>query len=113
MRSNRKYSFDEKVNILSLIDSNHTVQSIVRKFRINENVIYQWKRLYDLNGSEGLRHKRKNRSYSQAFKEKIVQEHIKEKESFPKLATKYDLSSAGMVSNWLRDYTIGKKTYPI
>lgn len=112
MRSNRKYSFDEKINILNLIDSSHTVQSIAKDFQINKSVIYQWKRLYDLNGSEGLRHKRKKRSYSQAFKGKIVQEHIKEKVSFSKLATKYDLSSAGMVSNWFRDYTIGKKTYP-
>lgn len=111
MRSNRKYSFDEKINILNLIDNNHTVQSIARDLQINKNVIHQWKRLYDLNGSEGLRHQRKNRSYSQAFKERIVQEHIKEKLSFPKLATKYGLSSAGMVSNWFRDYTTGKKTY--
>ncbi|WP_103127059.1 transposase, partial [Lactiplantibacillus paraplantarum] len=51
MRSNRKYSFDEKINILNLIDNNHTVQSIARDLQINKNVIHQWKRLYDLNGS--------------------------------------------------------------
>lgn len=41
MRSNRKYSFDEKINILNLIDSNHTVQSIARDFQTNKTVIHQ------------------------------------------------------------------------
>lgn len=69
------------------------------------------KKLFDSKGIEGLKPRRSKNRYSQNFKEKVVQEHIRKNTSFPKLAIKYDLSSAGMVVNWFRDYTIGKKTY--
>lgn len=112
MCSYRKYSLAEKIDILNLVDGEHSIGFIARDLKINKNVIYQWKRLYDSKGIEGLKRKRNNNRYSQSFKESVVQEHIKENISFPKLATKYGLSSAGMVAGWFRDYTIGKKVYP-
>ena len=42
----------------------------------------------------------------------VIKEHIQNNISFRMLATKYGLRSDGMVANWFRDYTIGKKTYP-
>ena len=112
MRTNKKYSLEDKMNILNLIDNKHSLTSIARDLKMDHKIIRQWKRLYDSEGIEGLRQRRKKRQYSQDFKEKIVQEHIQENTSFSKLVTKYGLRSEGMVANWFRDYTIGKKTYP-
>lgn len=112
MRSNKKYSTENKMNILNLIDGKHSLTSVARDLQMDHKIIRQWKRLYDSEGIEGLRQRRKKHQYSQDFKEKIVQEHIRENTSFSKLATKYGLRSEGMVANWFRDYTIGKKTYP-
>lgn len=108
----RKYSLEEKINILNLIDNQHTVKSVARDFKIGSSVIYQWKRLYDSEGIEGLKKRRKKHHYSKAFKETVVQERIREHTPFQQLVTKYGLRNAGMVANWFRDYTIGKKTYP-
>jgi len=94
-----------------LIDDNHTILSIAKDLEISKNVIHRWKRLFDSKGIEGLKPRRSKNRYSQDFKGKVVQEHIRENTSFSKLAIKYELSSDCMVANWFRDYTIGKKTY--
>lgn len=112
MRSNKKHSLEDKINILNLIDDKHSLTSIARDLKMSNKLIRQWKRLYDSEGIEGLQRRRKKHRYSQDFKERVVQEHIRENTSFSKLATKYGLRSDGMVANWFRDYTIWKKTYP-
>lgn len=108
MRSNRKYSLAEKINILGMIDKNNSVGSIARDLEINRNVILQWKRLYDAEGIKGLEKRSKNNNYSKEFKLSVIKEHIDDGISFPKLASKYNLRSSGMVANWFRDYTIRK-----
>ncbi|MGQ2375433.1 helix-turn-helix domain-containing protein [Companilactobacillus zhachilii] len=68
MRSYRKYSLSEKLNILGMIDKNNSVGSIARDLEINRNVICQWKSLYDAEGIKGLEKKSKNNKYSNEFK---------------------------------------------
>jgi len=112
VRSYRKYSLSEKLNILRMVDKSNSVESIARDLEINRNVIKQWKRLYDAEGIKGLEKKSKNNKYSNEFKLSVIREHIDNGLSFPKLVAKYNLRSSGMVANWFRDYTIGKKFYP-
>jgi len=111
MHSDRIFSVEKKIKIINLIENNESLLSVSKRFDIQRSVIQDWQRLYNSEGIKGLLRKRKKTRYSKEFKEMVIREHIQNKISFRMLAIKYGLRSYGMVANWFRDYTIGKKTY--
>ncbi|MDD5686984.1 MAG: transposase [Elusimicrobia bacterium] len=50
----RKWSKEQKINIVKEFESGVNVNELSRKYNIHANMIYQWKRRFESMGKEGL-----------------------------------------------------------
>lgn len=67
-----------------------------------------WLAKYQLHGAECFSN-RKNKNYSSEFKTKVVEEYLNTEISKRELIVKYNISSAAVVSRWIKRYDSGEE----
>ena len=60
-------------------------------------------------GMSGIQSQEKNNTYSRAFKETVVQEHLQEGVTLSQLARKYQIPQVSTVRRWVIRYTGGEE----
>lgn len=104
-----KYTFEEKLNIVSQVQDGKSIHSLWRETHIKERTILEWVRKYDLYGECGLR-KRPNIVATPEFKEEVVRLIIEKSVPLYEVVLQYGVSRAAL-ENWVRlvktnDYSV-------
>ena len=73
-----KYSFKEKLAIVSEVICGKSKASVRRKYNVDQHVLEIWVARYRLYGEAGLLRAKMVRHYSPAEKERIILEHVQE-----------------------------------
>ncbi|KAA9302229.1 transposase [Aerococcus sp. UMB8608] len=111
MRSNRKHSPAELANYIHLYKEGISYDELCDQYglSITSSVFRRYYLKYLEHGFAGLESQIKNNSYSEQFKQKVVQEYLKKEISSLKLARKYNIPSDSTVRNWIIKYTKGEE----
>lgn len=104
-----KYTFGNKLYIVSIVKGGYPISRISQESHLNENKILEWVRLYDIYGEEGLR-KRPNIRATPEFKEQLVREILEKGIPLAHIIIKYRVSRTAMES-WVR--SVRKNGYPV
>lgn len=95
-----RYSFEEKLNIVSKVRSGHPIGFFGRTFGICPKDIRMWVRRYDKYGEFGL-YRKKNASLSGVEKEQTVREYLEQGLSLPIISDSYDIS-VDTLKSWIK-----------
>lgn len=71
---------------------------------VDPKTFRNWIRLFQTRGSEGLMPSKKNMKYSAELKKKVVREYLQGGVSLFELCTKYDITTHGIVQQWIKRY---------
>ncbi len=106
----RHHNFEEKIVIVEYYLKHGDLKQTTQKFEVSAFTLHKWVRMYHEAGPESLKVKRHHRTYTSAFKELVITEHLKQKTGYSALARKYNISSHETVRQWIIEYTEGKKS---
>ena len=111
MRSNRKHTVAELAHYIHLYEAGHSYRELCEKYGllINKSNFSQYYFKYLDHGIAGLESSRRNNTYSQAFKQNVVQEYLQTDSSINGLARKYNIPDHSTVKNWIIKYTEGEQ----
>ncbi|MGN0496355.1 MAG: helix-turn-helix domain-containing protein [Lachnospiraceae bacterium] len=109
MSRKSKYSFEQKKwAVEQYLNGNMSANKIAEKLGITSkcagNRIREWAKKRQSNQDAFLINSPHNSHYSTEFKEKVVLEYLKGKETFESLANKYGIRSYTTVMNWVSKY---------
>lgn len=102
-----KYSIDQKLQAVhDYLDGKRSTTQICHDLGINNSVsyLYDWITKYNKYGESAFHHKKKNKSYTQEFKESVVKEYLDGRGSLRDLSIKYDICSFETLRRWIRRY---------
>lgn len=94
-------AFKQKV-VDYYLSGNYSYREVSKKFDVSPSVILEWVKRYQANGKDGLRKKKYN-SYSSDFKKNILHFINTTGASDIDTATKFSLSSSGLIRDWRQD----------
>lgn len=104
-----RYTLEEKLFYINLVQAESmTAYAIQHQYGVRHSHVTHWVELYQSGGIDALKPQTQNKSYSETFKSKIVQEYLKNDTSYAILAKKYHIPSPGSVYQWVSLYTSGK-----
>ena len=101
-----KYSFKEKLAIVSEVICGKSKASVRRKYNVDQHVLEIWVARYRLYGEAGLLRAKMVRHYSPAEKERIILEHVQDGVSLSGLSVRYGLERS-TIKAWLREVRSG------
>lgn len=70
------HSFEERLEVVSLILSGYPLKRLCRERGYTSHRVYDWLRLYEELGEEGLRHRKPNKKFSGKEKEELVRLYL-------------------------------------
>lgn len=86
-----------------------SIKQIAYQLQVSCYSVEEWIRKYKAFGSEKLITKTKNKFYSSEIKVKAVTDYINGKGSLYDICARYDISSHGVLQNWIKKYNGHKK----
>jgi transposase len=95
-----KYTFEEKLDIVSQVKSGKPILRISRELRIREGMILEWVRKYNLYGEIGLL-KQPNVRATADFKEEIVRTILEKEVPLVQVVLQYGVSRSALES-WVK-----------
>lgn len=105
MSFKHKFSYDEKVKILSeYLDGTYGFRKVCRRYNINQGSLKDWKRLYETFGWGGLKTESKTSHYSKEVKESAVQDYLSHALTVPEILKKYQIRSRTQLRKWIMKY---------
>lgn len=107
-----KYSFGEKLNVVSEILCGKGVKTLCRERHLDKRQVRDWVARYKAYGEEGLRQSTKRYHFSAAEKEKIILEHIRDGVTLQQLCLRYDVNRS-TIQSWLRKIRSGGSLYDV
>lgn len=107
-----KYSFAEKLNVVSEITCGKGLETICRERHLDKHQVRGWLARYRFYGEEGLLKSTKGYHFTPAEKEKILLEHIKDGVTLQQLSLRYDVNRNTIIS-WLRKVRSGGSLYDV
>lgn len=97
----RSISFEQKVNILTLLFSGASRKGIADSLRIDRREITLWELRYRNFGLDGLQRLHRC-NFPEDFKQEVVQACLSGKDTFRQLAVDYNVSYSTL-KNWVRE----------
>jgi len=105
MPQRTKYSQEEKVEIVRGYMSGEQSSREVKHIKgISYSTLYEWVRLYNLRGAEGLKPVSKTRKYPPEIKIAAVMDYLNGKISQLDICTKYDITDNHILRRWIKKY---------
>ena len=109
MRKRKKYSLEEKTAWVRRIVSNEISMGHASKVSgIHKSVLQAWKRLYEIEGIQGLVSQSHNRSYPVELKRMAVEEYLAGGISLRQICKKYKVRDIHLLREWIKRYNSGK-----
>lgn len=105
-----KYSKELKIEIVKRYLKGESASVLANEYGLeqkNDNLIRRWARRYESLGEKGFEHSSTNQSYSKELKQQVINDYINGIDSLEGLANKYDISSDGIVRQWVLKYNKG------
>ena len=103
-----KYTKQQKVKAcLDYLNETKSALQIARELAMGKggkSKVLFWVKMYSQYGESTFEERRRNKSYSKDFKEKVVQEYLAGKGSMLDLSIKYNLPSTGILPRWIKMY---------
>lgn len=97
----RCFTFEQKVNVLTLLFSGARRKSIAESLRIDRREITLWELRFRHFGLDGLQRLRRC-NFPEEFKQEVVQACLSGKDTFRQLAVDYNVSYSTL-KNWVRE----------
>ena len=107
-----KYSFEEKLSIVSEITHGKGLKTVCRERHIDINLVRRWVYRYRAFGESGLLKSTRGYYYSPAEKEKIILEHLQDGVTLLQLCLRYGLTRSA-IQSWLRTVRSGGSLYDV
>lgn len=108
--SKSKYSSELKTKIVKAYEAQEgSYASLSQEFGVGITTIKTWVRKYRKHGTPGLIPRSSNASYSSDFKLKCVKMFLRGDCSLNDIATKYNISSIGVLHRWIACYNANKE----
>lgn len=99
-----KYDYAFKLECVEMVLKKHYSNNYVSKLkRIDVSNIRKWVSFYQYYGKAGLL-ARKNQSYTQAFKLKVIKTIDKQNLSLREASIKFNIPDAAIIVKWKRDF---------
>ena len=98
-----KLTFEDKINLYNDRKNGTSLSTLIKKYKVNEQVIKYLIRLIDKHGFDILK-TTKNKFYSTIEKEKIINRVLLDNESLKSVAVEEGLLSYGTLSIWIKKY---------
>ena len=103
-----KYTKQQKVKAcLDYLNETKSALQIAKELAMGKGgkcKVLFWVKMYSQYGESTFEERRRNKSYSKDFKEKVVQEYLAGKGSMLDLSIKYNLPSTGILPRWIKMY---------
>lgn len=101
---------DKKVTaVKDYLSGKKGVSQICLELQVNKSAVAEWLRKYQLKGALGLQTIKKNTYYPDYIKLQAVSDYQKGLGSLNQLCSKYDISSHGILQQWIKKYNGHKK----
>ena len=101
-RSKYDYSFRLRC-VRKIVEQSCSITEMSTKTGVEHSNIRSWLRMYELNGKEGLR-SRKRQTYSEQFKVQVVLAVQKERLSLNEACSRFDIRNECTINRWMQDY---------
>ena len=105
-----KYSFEEKLNVISEITCGKGIKTVCRERHISINLVRSWVYRYRTFGEAGLMKSTKGYHFTPTEKEKIILEHFRDGVTLLQLCLRYGLTR-NTIQSWLRTVRSGGSLY--
>ena len=96
-----KHSFEELLELVSLIHSGYPLKMLCRERGYDRNRVRDWLRLYDEFGEDGLRPRKPNKKFSREEKEEIVRLYLEKGLPLREIYIASGVSRSALLS-WVR-----------
>lgn len=104
-----RFSLQEKLDLLNELNkSNISMYAFALKNNISYKTLKRWLMLFERDGIDGLKERKKNQSYSFELKMKVVGDALSGQDSYEGLVCKYGLRNIYQVHDWIFKYNNGK-----
>ena len=104
-----KYSVEEKLAWVTRILSNEiSISQAAKMSGINNTVLIEWLRLYEIEGIQGLVSQSHNRSYPVDLKQMAVEEYLAGGISLRQICKKFKIRNDRQLREWIKRYNSGK-----
>jgi transposase-like protein len=98
-----KISSEEKIRITEeYLSGRLSSADFEQRYKLKNQRLYDWVRLYQTRGAEGLMPCKANRKYAPEMKRLAVGEYLSGTESLNELCAKYDISSHSTLQGWIK-----------
>ena len=105
MGRNPKLSAEQKVTICEqYLNGKKSAKELSQEFNVNNEQIRVWIKMYQSKGASAFRLRLHNATYTQEFKQQVVEAYLSGEGSALDLAIQYDIPSSSTLKNWIKQY---------
>ena len=105
MGRNLKLSAEQKVTICEqYLKGKKSAKELSQEFNVNNEQIRVWIKMYQSKGASAFRLRLHNATYTQEFKQQVVEAYLSGEGSALDLAIQYDIPSSSTLKNWIKKY---------
>jgi len=103
--SKRAYNPEFKIEVLKAWEKGtYSLAEIVKKYKVFESTIREWKYRFEKYGSEGLKESRTLKPYTKELKLSAVKVYLSGNYSLREVARKYEISNDSVLRKWIKKY---------
>ena len=101
-----KYSYELKQQVIQdYLDGLGDYKTLAKKYHLpTKSIILQWLNVYEHYGFEGLKIKRKKRTYSHEFKLYAIECYVTKALSYREIANQLDIDAPALLTAWVLKY---------
>lgn len=103
--SKKAYNPEFKIEVLKTWEEDtYSLAEIVKKYKVFESTIREWKYRFDKYGLESLKESRTLKPYTKALKLSAVNDYLSGNYSLREVVSKYEISNDSVLRRWIKKY---------
>ncbi len=112
MRKNKRLSYEEKLFICTIYEKGEeSLRGLASQFNVSKGAIEELIFKYRNFGGEALRMQHMHQSYTETFKNEVVESYRNGDGSYYDLALKYGIRNPSLIARWVLGYNNIKTTH--
>lgn len=101
--SKRAFTPEFKIEVLKAWEKgNYSLAEIVKRYKVFESTIREWKYKFDKYGTEGLKESSAWKPYTRELKHSAISDYLSGKYSLREVARKYEISNDSVLRGWIK-----------
>ncbi|WP_100013355.1 helix-turn-helix domain-containing protein [Lentibacillus sediminis] len=103
--SKRAFTPEYKMEVLKVWEeSTYSLAEIMKRYKVFESTIREWKYKFDNYGTEGLKESTTWKAYSRELKHSAISDYLSGNYSLREVARKYEISNESVLRGWINKY---------